>query len=176
MILSRNGRTALSLAMLVAGMVMLTYASVPLYRAFCQLTGFAGTPLKAAANPNSAAVGKEITVTFNADTDAGLPWNFKPNQHEVKVRPGQTMLISYHAENRSDKAVMGTATFNVSPPQASPYFNKIQCFCFEEQTLEAGQKVDMPVSFFIDPAILDDPDVKDIGTITLSYTFFKLKK
>lgn len=173
--LSKNGRTAASLAALVVGMVMLTYASVPLYRAFCQITGFAGTPLKAKVNPNTPA-GKEITVTFNADVDNALPWSFKPNQHAVKVRAGQTMLVSYHAENRSENAVTGTATFNVSPPQASPYFNKIQCFCFQDQTLAPGQKVDMPISFFIDPAMLSDPDVKDVGTITLSYTFFKLKK
>ncbi len=172
--MSKNKSTALSLVALVGGMVMLTYASVPLYRLFCQTTGFGGTTRQAASAPATMG-GREITVRFNADTDADLPWEFAPDQAEVRVRVGENRLVSYRARNKAGRAVTGHAVYNVVPNQAGAYFVKIECFCFRNQTLGAYQDVHMPVSFFIDPAIADDPEMDDLRTITLSYTFFAAK-
>lgn len=171
----RNRRIALTCAAVVIGMVGLSFASAPLYDLFCRVTGFGGTPLRAEAVPTLArpAVERLITVRFNADTGRDMPWRFQPVQREVKVKPGEETLIFYRASNPTDRAVIGQATFNVTPEKTGQYFNKIACFCFEEQRLEAGQSVDMPVSFFVDPEMLTDPKTREVTTITLSYTFFR---
>ena len=169
----RNTRTAALMAFLVAAMVGLAFASVPLYRMFCQVTGFAGTPQRAERAPG-AVVG-QIGVRFDANVDHGLPWRFEPVQTTVRVAPGAKTQIFYRAQNLSARPITGQAVFNVSPTQAGKYFNKIECFCFTEQTLKAGEKVDMPVIFYVDPAILKDEDTKDIDEITLSYTFYPVE-
>lgn len=168
----RNRRTAVVLASIVAGMVGLSFASVPLYRLFCQVTGYGGTTQVADAAP-AAAAERMMEIRFNADTDPALPWRFQPVERSIQVRVGEEHLAFYEAENLSDRPVTGTATFNVTPLKAGQYFSKIACFCFTEQRLEAGQRVDMPVSFFVDPAISEDPNLDDVRTITLSYTFFR---
>lgn len=167
----RNRRTGLSVAAVALGMVGLSYASVPLYNLYCRLTGFAGTTNVAPAAPG--AVGERtVTVRFDANTDKDMPWRFKPDQLQVKVRIGEETLISYTAENPTARTITGQATFNVTPDKAGYYFNKIHCFCFDQQTLKPGEKVHMPVSFFIDPEVLRDKNMDDVRTITLSYTFF----
>jgi len=170
---SRKNQTILAgLVVLVGGMTALSFASVPLYRLFCQVTGYGGTPQIAEIHPD--AIGKrEITVRFNSDVDPKLPWAFQPSQKAVTVKIGEEKLAFFQATNRSDKPVVGTATFNVTPLKAGLYFNKIQCFCFDEQRLNPGESAEMPVSFFIDPDILKDPNLNDVQTITLSYTFFR---
>jgi cytochrome c oxidase assembly protein subunit 11 len=170
----KNTSLALNLAALVMGMVMLAYASVPLYRLFCELTGYGGTPREASHAPDRV-YNHTITITFNADTDSSLPWEFKPVQKSLKVKVGEQTLAHYEARNLSGKPVTGRAVYNVVPFAAGPYFVKIECFCFKEQTLKPHTRVDMPVSFYIDPAIMDDPDMKNVKTITLSYTFFAIK-
>ncbi len=171
---SRNVSLALSMAAIVVGMVMLAYASVPLYRLFCQVTGFGGTTQQAATIPQRV-LDRHITVRFNTDVSPELPWKFRPVQNKVDVRVGEQTLVHFTARNNGDNATTGVATFNVTPYKAGPYFNKIQCFCFDNQPLEAGETADLPVSFFVDPALADDPDLDDVNTITLSYTFFPLK-
>jgi cytochrome c oxidase assembly protein subunit 11 len=153
-------------------MVGLTAAALPLYRLFCQVTGYGGTTQRAAAAPERP-LDQTIEVRFNADVAQGLPWRFTPVEHAVTIRLGEQHLAFYRAHNSSGRPVVGTATFNVTPFKAGAYFSKIACFCFEEQTLQAGETVDMPVSFYVDPAILDDPDTRDVRAITLSYTFFE---
>ena len=170
-----NRRLGLSMLAIALGMVMLAYASVPLYRLFCQVTGYGGTTQENTHLPGKVLV-RRITVRFNADIDPTLPWKFRPNQNEVTVQVGQQNLVSYHAENEADLPLTGRAVYNVTPHKAGAYFDKIACFCFKEQTLAAHQKVQMPVSFFIDPSIQDDPEMQDVDTITLSYTFFPVKK
>ena len=157
-------------------MVGLAYASVPLYRLFCQVTGYGGTTQQAARAPGalSGPAGERlITVRFNADTSSKLPWLFKPSQKEVSVKLGEQALAFFEATNRSKEGTSGSAVFNVTPLKAGKYFNKIACFCFDEQHLEPGQAVDMPVTFFIDPEMVKDPNLDDVDTITLSYTFFR---
>ena len=169
----KNGRTAAMAALLVAAMVGLAFASVPLYRLFCQVTGFGGTPMRAAeADARLAPTGKLISVRFDANTNSALPWDFKPEEHQQRVAIGARDMAFYTARNLSDKPVTGTATFNVTPSQAGQYFTKIQCFCFNEQTLKPGEEVRMPVIFFVDPKILDDKEARKIDEITLSYTFY----
>jgi cytochrome c oxidase assembly protein subunit 11 len=155
----------------VAGMFGLVAASVPLYRLFCQVTGFGGTTQRAEAASETVS-GRSITVRFNADVNSRLPWRFHPAQRDLTLAIGESGIAFYQATNLSARTITGTATFNVTPFKAGPYFNKIQCFCFTEQTLKPGETVDMPVTFFVDPAILDDPNLADVHTITLSYTFF----
>lgn len=162
---------AMNLFALVAGMVMLSYASVPLYRLFCDFTGYGGTTQQAKIAPTKIS-NREIIVKFNTDIDPALRWEFKAGEHEHKVKIGQQALTYFVAHNLENKPVTGRAIYNVLPYKAGLYFNKIECFCFTEQTLQAGQKVDMPVSFFLDPKMLDDPEMDDVTTITLSYTFF----
>jgi cytochrome c oxidase assembly protein subunit 11 len=169
----RNTRTALTMALVVAAMVGLAFASVPLYRAFCSLTGFGGTPLRAERAPG--AVAGRIGVRFDAKVQPGLPWRFEPEQRTVRIAPGEQTRIFYRAQNLTARPITGQAAFNVTPDQAGKYFNKIQCFCFTEQTLKAGQSVDMPVVFFVDPKIRKDDDTKDIDEITLSYTFYPVE-
>ena len=154
-------------------MVGLSFASVPLYDLFCRTTGFGGTPV-ANKNINESKSDKELSmrVFFNADIAHGLEWNFSPVQREKIVTLGETTLVFYEAKNYSDKPVTGVATFNVLPLKIGKYFSKIDCFCFEEQTLSSGEKIEMPVSFYIDPKIAEDPNTKEVREITLSYTFF----
>ncbi|MBK1669963.1 cytochrome c oxidase assembly protein [Rhodovibrio sodomensis] len=168
----RNARTALVLTCVFAGMVGLSFAAVPLYRLFCQVTGLGGTTQVAEIAPE--AVAQTVNVRFNADRAPELPWTFAPKQVEVEVRLGARAMAYYTARNLSDRPITGTATFNVTPLKAGKYFSKIACFCFTEQTLQPGERVDMPVDYFVDPAILDDPNMADVTTITLSYTFFPL--
>lgn len=168
-----NRTIALQLAAMAAGMLMLAYASVPLYRLFCQVTGFGGTTQRAdAVAPSSKVYDRTVTVTFDANTDPRLPWEFSPVEKHVTVKVGENRLVAFNAHSLSKQVTKGTATFNVTPHAAGRYFSKIQCFCFEEQRLSAGQRVNMPVSFFIDPGFLEDPETRDITNITLSYTFF----
>ncbi|HLL30729.1 MAG TPA: cytochrome c oxidase assembly protein [Allosphingosinicella sp.] len=167
----RNGRTAGLAALLVLAMVGLAFASVPLYRLFCQVTGIGGTTQRAAEAPGPVA-GKEIAIRFDANTASALPWRFSPEKPREIVTIGEREMAFYSARNLSARPVKGTATFNVTPVQAGKYFSKIQCFCFNEQILKPGEEVRMPVVFFVDPAILKDPDAKAISEITLSYTFY----
>ncbi len=168
----RNARTGVVLAGIVAGMVGLSFASVPLYRLFCQVTGYGGTTQIAAAAPGAVSE-RVIKVRFNADTAPDLPWSFKPVQREITLKVGESGLAYYRARNLATEAVTGTSTFNVTPLKAGRYFSKVQCFCFNEQRLEAGQELDMAVSFFVDPEILTDRNLDEVKTITLSYTFFR---
>ena len=171
----KNLRVAALAGSIAVGMVGLAYASVPLYRLFCQVTGFGGTTQRADIAPETAAE-KFITVRFDANTAGSLGWNFHPVQSVMKVKIGEQNIAHYSATNLTDKTVTGSAIFNVTPMEAGAYFNKIQCFCFTQQTLKPGESADFPVDFFVDPAILDDPDSKSISEITLSYTFFPVDK
>ncbi|SVA68830.1 uncharacterized protein METZ01_LOCUS121684 [marine metagenome] len=153
------------------GMVGLSFAAVPLYDLFCSVTGFGGTTQTADAAP--AEVGNRVmAVQFNSDVSNDVPWRFKPSQREVELRVGDVGLAFYTAINESNNTILGSATFNVTPPKAGIYFSKIDCFCFEEQVLRPGESAELPVTFFIDPDIVNDRDMDDVTTITLSYTFF----
>lgn len=171
----RNARVVLMSTATVVAMVGLTYASVPLYRLFCQVTGFGGTTQRAEAAPQQA-LDKTISVRFDANTSGKLAWAFHPVQPALKVKFGEQNMAYYEAVNRSDKTLTGSAVFNVTPPQAGAFFNKIQCFCFTEQTLKPGEKIEMPVTFFVDPDMLEDPDAAGVDEITLSYTFYPVDK
>lgn len=168
-----NLKTGLMAGALAIAMVGMGFAAVPLYRLFCQVTGFDGTTqrVSAAQAANVQMIDKQIVVRFDAN-HRGLPWEFKPERASEKITIGARDMAVYIAENKSDMPITGTANFNVSPVQAGQYFTKIQCFCFTEQTLQPGQKMRMPVLFYVDPRIKDDPDAKDIEEITLSYTFY----
>jgi cytochrome c oxidase assembly protein subunit 11 len=168
----RNGTTVVLLVSVVAGMAGLAFASVPLYRLFCQATGFAGTTQRASAAPGEIAA-SVVTVRFDAETAPDLPWEFRPLTRAVQLHPGEQREVFYRAINRSGAAVTGTATFNVTPTKSGIYFDKLQCFCFSEQRLEAGESRDMGVSFFVDPDLMTDPGTRDVRTITLSYTMFR---
>jgi cytochrome c oxidase assembly protein subunit 11 len=159
---------------LIVGSVTLTVASVPLYRLFCEVTGYGGTTQRATTAPGTAA-GPVLTIYFNADTGMDLPWKFQPQARSMTVVPGEQHLAFYEARNLGTEPVVGRAVYNVTPHKVGPYFAKLACFCFDEQTLEPGQRVDMPVSFFVDPRILEDPATREIRTITLSYTMFRAK-
>ena len=167
-----NGRLALMLFGGVCAMVGVAFASVPLYRLFCQVTGFGGTTQVASEAPETVSE-RSVTIRFNADVNPELPWSFQPVERALDIRIGEQGLAFYRASNVGSEPVTGTASFNVTPLKAGVYFSKVQCFCFEEQRLEPGQTVDMPVSFFVDPEILEDPNLDDVSTITLSYTFFR---
>ena len=167
----RNQRTALYASGVIVGMLGLTAAAVPLYDLFCRVTGFGGTTQVAEAAPETAT-DRTIRVSFNADRDPALPWRFQPVQRRMEVRIGENHLAFYEAENRSDRPIVGRAVYNVTPHKAGAYFAKVHCFCFEEQLLLPGERIEMPVSFFVDPRILDDTNAGDIHEITLSYTFF----
>ena len=169
----KNTKTGLRLALVAVAMVALAFASVPLYRAFCQATGFGGTTQRAEKAPG--AVAGEIGVRFDANIDSKLPWRFEPVQEKVRVHPGERTTIYYRATNLTARKTTGQAIFNVTPEETGPYFNKIACFCFTEQTLKPGESVMMPVVFFVDPKILKDEDTKTIDEITLSYTFYPVE-
>jgi cytochrome c oxidase assembly protein subunit 11 len=154
------------------GMVGLSFAAIPLYRAFCQATGYAGTPkIGPAAAPGGD--GQTIRVRFNADVNPGIPWTFRPDLLEITVPLGEDHLASYTAHNEAGSAVTGVALYNVTPEKTAKYFHKTACFCFNKQTLEGGQTMDFPLSFWVDPAIQTDPNTRDVQVVTLSYTFFR---
>lgn len=155
-------------------MFALAFGSVPLYRLFCQKTGYGGT-LQLATERPSRIENRLLTIRFNADVHRDLPWEFKPLQSSIKVYAGETGLAFYRVKNLSSQPLTGIAIYNVTPDKAGAYFNKIHCFCFEEQIIKPHEEVDMPVQFFIDPDIVGNPDCRDIKTITLSYTFFNVK-
>ena len=167
-----NKKTAIILLGVLAAMFALVAASVPLYKLFCQVTGFGGTTQQAEAS-NGNILMRDMTVRFNSDVNNKLPWYFKPIQRSVKVKIGEEALVFYKAINNSTETITGTATFNVTPFKAGIYFSKIECFCFTEQTLAPGEEVDMPITFFIDPEIANDKNLEEVKEITLSYTFFK---
>ena len=167
-------RTALIMWGVVAFMVGLAFASPALYRTFCSLTGFGGTPLRAESAPGAIAAG-QVRVRFDANVHPGLPWRFEPEQNVVTVKPGAQTKIFYRATNLSARTIRAQAAYNVSPDQVGKYFKKIQCFCFNEQTLKPGQTVDMPVIFFVEPDFAKDEDTKSIDEITLSYTFYPVE-
>jgi cytochrome c oxidase assembly protein subunit 11 len=173
----RNRRTALIAAAGAAAMLGLGYASVPLYRLFCQVTGFGGTTQRASLDEAEQVkvAGRTISVRFDGNVERGMAWRFGPRQITQDMRIGDRKLALYRAKNLSDRPITGVASFNVEPEQAGIYFNKIHCFCFDKQTLQPGQEVDMPVQYYVDPKILDDPDARGIEQITLSYTFHEVK-
>ncbi|MBU6234717.1 MAG: cytochrome c oxidase assembly protein [Alphaproteobacteria bacterium] len=169
----KNIRAGLILLGVIFGMLALSFASVPLYRLFCQVTGFGGTPN---IDPNAKAervLEQTITIRFNADVAQGMPWEFKAETPSVTLKIGEKGFTSFFARNLTSEPVEGTAIFNVLPEAAGRYFHKTQCFCFGRQSLEGKGEAHMPVAFFIDPAILDDPDLKGVNTLTLSYTMFR---
>jgi cytochrome c oxidase assembly protein subunit 11 len=171
---SRIALTAAACAVFVAGMVGMAFAAVPLYRLFCQITGLAGTTQTADAAPG-ATLDRRVSVRFDANIGNGLGWGFRPVTRSVEIKVGEVGEAVFLAENRTDRPTTGTAVFNVTPLEAGAYFNKIACFCFEEQTLQPGEKLEMPVTFFVDPAIADDPDLDHVRSITLSYTFYPVE-
>ena len=171
---TRNRRLGFVLTVGVAGMLGLAFASVPLYKLFCQVTGYGGTPRTEVSRAEVTGArdgGEVIRVMFDANVNTRLDWEFKAPAGQRSIEPGVETLAVYTARNVSDKAVVGTATFNVTPIKAAQYVAKMECFCFTEQKLEPGQEMPMPVSFFIDPEILDDPNTQDVHDIVLSYTF-----
>lgn len=171
--MNRITKTGLMGFALAGGMVGLGYASVPLYRVFCQVTGFGGTTQRAAASEVPGAVqGSSIVVRFDANHAPTLPWEFKPEQITQTIPLGGRSIAFYQAKNLVARPVTGMATFNVTPAQAGKYFSKIECFCFTEQTLSGGKSVRMPVMYFVDPKIATDPETRNISEITLSYTFY----
>ncbi|KAJ1338006.1 cytochrome c oxidase assembly protein subunit 11 [Microdochium nivale] len=187
----KNRTTMFYVISTILGTVAFSYGSVPLYKMICQTTGWGGQPIRAPGHGGTidpddltydpserlrpVTSASRIRVTFNASVSDSLPWKFTPQQREVRVLPGETALAFYTATNKSDKDIIGVATYSVTPGQTAPYFSKIQCFCFEEQRLNAGETVDMPVFFYLDPDLLNDMNMRGVNEVTLSYTFFKAK-
>jgi cytochrome c oxidase assembly protein subunit 11 len=169
----RNGLTAAVLAALGIGMVGAAFAAVPFYQWFCKTTGFGGTTQVATAAPTTIS-DRAFEVSFDANVDTALPWRFQPVEGKVTVRAGEVATVHYRVENLTGQTIRATAAFNVSPDQAGAYFNKIACFCFTEQRLAPHETLTLPVTFFVDPSIVDERGMKDINTLTLSYTFFEL--
>ncbi|KPF46964.1 cytochrome c oxidase assembly protein [Rhizobium sp. AAP43] len=167
----RNIGVAAACVFFVGGMVGMSYAAVPLYRLFCQVTGYGGTTQRV-EQMSDVVLDRTINVTFDANVSSGLNWDFKAIDKDVTPKIGETVQIRYEAKNNSSVPVTGEAIFNVTPGEAGAYFNKVQCFCFTKTTLQPGETLEMPVVFFVDPAIVDADETKDIGTITLSYTFY----
>jgi len=170
----KNARLAWTLAAAVGGMLALAYAASPLYDMFCRATGFGGTP-KIAVEGERPILSRTVNVRFDSNVDANLPWRFTPLEREVKVKLGEERLVHYRVTNVSQRPIVGTSTYNVTPETAGAWFNKLQCFCFTEQLLLPGQSVDMPVVFFVDPEMDKDRRYDNVRTITLSYTFFEAK-
>ncbi|MBN8819434.1 MAG: cytochrome c oxidase assembly protein [Sphingomonas sp.] len=179
---SGNKRIAAIAALVALAMLGLGFASVPLYRLFCQVTGFGGTTQRVSEAQAAGVTGgqlsgvRQLSIRFDSNVSNGLAWDFYPEKKRVSVGVGGKSMAIFIAKNRSDKPVTGRAVFNVTPEQAGPYFTKIECFCFTEQTLQPGQEVRMPVLFYVDKKFLDDPDDKDVQEITLSYTFYPVEK
>lgn len=171
----RHLALALSMGGLACVMVGMSYAAVPLYQLFCQVTGYGGTTQRAEQAPDRV-LERTITVRFDANVGRGMGWDFRPVQRKQVLKIGQSSLVFYEAKNLTGEKLTGTATFNVTPQAAGSYFNKIECFCFTEQTLEPGARAKLPLTFFIDPEIVNDPEARNIQEITLSYTFFPVKQ
>jgi cytochrome c oxidase assembly protein subunit 11 len=169
----RHGAVAAVCALLVLSMAGLSFAAVPLYRLYCQVTGYQGTTQKA-DKASDIVLDRVVKVHFDANTAAELPWTFEPMQSSLEVKVGENTLAFYKATNNSDKPTTGTAVFNVTPDSVGSHFNKVQCFCFTEQRLEAGQSIEMAVSFFVDPAFVTDEETKNLSELTLSYAFYPL--
>lgn len=172
-------KTAWGLTAIVCFMGVLAFASVPLYRLFCQVTGYGGTTQRSDSASLSDAIDQTlppIRIQFVANTASHLPWKFKPVQHEITLKPGEAKLAFYQVQNIGGRTITGSATFNVTPQKAGQYFVKTECFCFTEQILKPGEMQDMPVQFFVEPDLLTDPNTREIRTITLSYTFFEQKE
>ncbi|MFL0693473.1 MAG: cytochrome c oxidase assembly protein [Agrobacterium tumefaciens] len=167
----RNVGVATACVVFVGGMVGMAYAAVPLYQLFCQVTGYGGTTQRV-EQVSDVVLDRTINVTFDANAASGLNWDFKAVDKKVTPKIGETVQITYTATNNSSHPVTGEAVFNVTPGEAGAYFNKVQCFCFTETTLQPGETLEMPVVFFVDPAIVEADETKGIGTITLSYTFY----
>lgn len=167
-----NTLVAFTLIGVIVGMGGLAFASVPLYRLFCAVTGFGGTP-KIGPSIAPGAIARSITVRFDANTNPGLPWEFQPAQRQVTLPLGEQGLAFYTARNLANTPVTGTAVYNVTPDKVGRYFHKVACFCFNEQTLAPGQQMEFPLSFWVDPKLADDPNTADVTTITLSYTFYR---
>ncbi|WP_424929632.1 cytochrome c oxidase assembly protein [Amaricoccus tamworthensis] len=170
---NKNGRIAMTLTTVVAVMVGLSFAAVPLYDLFCRVTGYGGTTSVADAGTDVHITDQEITVRFDANVSPGIPWEFHPVERTMKIKIGETGLAFYEATNTSDEPVAGAASYNVAPYSAGGYFSKIACFCFELQVLQPGETVEMPVTFYVDPEILLDRETKDVNYITLSYTMHR---
>ena len=170
----RNRKVATISFAVAAGMLAMAYAAVPLYKLFCQMTGYAGTTQRV-TKASDTVLDRMVTIRFDANV-TGLAWRFEPVERKIDVRVGETTLAFYRATNLSDHVLVGTSTFNVSPDVTGGYFNKLECFCFKEQRLEPGQSIDMPVSFYVDPAFVKDKDTRHISEITLSYTFYPVDK
>ncbi|WP_291844872.1 cytochrome c oxidase assembly protein [Maricaulis sp.] len=170
--LNRNARVAAFAALTAALMVGAAYAAVPLYDLFCKVTGYGGTT-QVAVGEAGEILDREVTVYFDANTNRNLPWTFEPAQRSITVRVGETALAYYTATNNSSQPVTGVATYNVAPYKVASYFSKLECFCFTEQTLQPGESIEMPVLFFVDPLIAEEPRLDDVSAITLSYTFFE---
>lgn len=168
----RNGLLLGGLLGVAVGMVGLSFAAVPLYRVFCQVTGFGGTTQRAEQGA-SRVLDRTIEIRFNADTDKGLSWSFHPNERSVRLKIGETGLTTFNARNLTDQTLVGSALYNVTPEKVGQYFNKVQCFCFTQQTLKPHESADLPVAFYVDPAIAEDRNLDDVTVITLSYTFYK---
>ncbi len=170
---AKNRKVMAAMLSFAGVMILVSFLSVPLYRLTCKVTGWEGTTQKAAANTSRTVINHVMEIRFNTDTATDMPWTFHAEQGPVEVKAGADKLVSFSAENNSDEPITGTAVYNVTPLEAGKYFFKTQCFCFSKQVLQPHQKVHMPVSFYVDPKIADDPDLKDLKTITLSYTFFR---
>ena len=166
-----NNRTAMGLSIIVLTMIILVAFSVPLYNLFCRVTGYGGQT-NTSEFLSSTILERDINLKFSADVNESIDWSFEPPEN-LEFKVGENVLVNYRATNLSNKQTSGTATFNVLPVKVGPYFIKTQCFCFEKQTLNPGESVDMPVVFYVDPAISEDPTMEDVEEITLSYTFFK---
>ncbi len=171
----KNKRLGLIVLAIVIAMIGLSFAAIPLYSLFCSVTGFGGTTQTADTLPSEAQIiDREITINFTSNTNPKLPWDFKPEQRSIAIKLGQRGLTAFSAKNKANHPTTGTAIYNVTPLKAGKYFNKIQCFCFDEQTLQGGEQVSMPVMFYVDPKMADDRNMIDVKTITLSYTFFEV--
>ena len=168
-----NLKITFSLIFLVRFMFFLPFAAVPLYKLFCQVTGYGGTPKIVNVKDPINVSEKKIKIEFNSDVNKKLNWSFKPEQRSIESKIGDSILAFYKAKNNGNKSITGIATYNILPFEAAKYFNKVDCFCFEDQTLEPGEEVVLPINFYIDPKILDDPSVKHLNSIVLSYTFFQ---
>jgi cytochrome c oxidase assembly protein subunit 11 len=172
---NKNRSVALSVLLLFISMLLLSFAAVPIYNLFCKATGFGGTTQRADSMADVTKGSRIVRVEFDSNVDKNLPWHFVPKHRYAKVVTGENTLIFYEAENLADHDVVGTSVYNVTPQKAGKYFVKIHCFCFEEQLLKSKERITMPVSFYIDPAIESDPEMDDVDTITLSYSFYKVQ-
>jgi cytochrome c oxidase assembly protein subunit 11 len=172
--MNRNRVVVGVLVGITLGMIGLSFAAVPFYKIFCRATGFGGTTQRT-DQAASQVLNRTIEIRFNTDVNSDLPWVFKPNQRSVTLKVGETGMATFHAHNESGEAIVGTAVYNVTPEKAGLYFDKIQCFCFTQQSLKPQESADLPVAFYVDPAIVKDPNLDDVKVITLSYTFYRAK-